>query len=182
MGFNNTPIDFRPRPFWLHRFMNDYKTFGIGHLMGNESAFCFNKCGTNIEQFLQHLYQFVTKMRNMKQPLKTYLSNSITIIMGDHGSRFGAFAETPMGQIEARLPLFSIRIPEEIHSKHPHLRNVLDKNRQSLTSWFDIYQLLRDVAHGNFDFTDEIKLGPLNLTRQLEPPARTCNDAGIPTL
>ena len=42
---------------------------------------------------------------------KGYLENTLLIVMGDHGIRFGAVRRLVQGKLEERLPLYSMVVP-----------------------------------------------------------------------
>ena len=56
------------------------------------------------------------------------LTNSILIVMGDHGYRFGQFRETQIGWYEDKLPWLSIYLPGRVKEKHPGRAKALEAN------------------------------------------------------
>ncbi|RWS26918.1 hypothetical protein B4U80_10368 [Leptotrombidium deliense] len=206
-GFLEKPTDFYPIPFWLslygHVEPGSAMTNETYYCFANVGA----KVEIFLEQLFQFvhkmqlnkqpyfMYSFYSQVTHENfnnfqlideyiakfvKRLEPFLENTIFIIMGDHGSRVGTFSYTPMGLIESRMPFFSIRIPEKLHNKHPHLRQVLNLNKDSLMSWFDIHKMLEDVAAGNYDFSREKILSPVNPMRYLVAPHRMCDHILIP--
>jgi hypothetical protein len=75
------------------------------------------------------------------------------MILGDHGNRYDDFRETTLGRIEDKMPLLGIILPESLK----HLRKNLESNSKVLTSWYDVHEMLLDVATGNLDHrTDQV--------------------------
>ena len=106
-----------------------------------------------------------------------HLNNTLVILMGDHGLRFGMVRTQVQGKLEERLPLFSILTPPWFQSIYPKIMQNLKINRGRLTSWFDVYATFRHVlSYPDF---------PTNLTRGQSlfsevPKTRTCKDVGTP--
>jgi len=73
------------------------------------------------------------------------------MILGDHGNRYDNFRETTLGRIEDKMPLLGIILPESLK----HLRKNLESNSEVLTSWYDVHEMLLDVATGNLDHHTE---------------------------
>jgi membrane-anchored protein YejM (alkaline phosphatase superfamily) len=59
---------------------------------------------------------------------KGYLNNTILIVMGDHGYRYGEFRETVVGYFEQNLPNMWIRLPPRIQQRFPHWQRSLEIN------------------------------------------------------
>lgn len=113
--------------------------------------------------------------------MKPLLNDTILIFAGDHGPRFGSFTNTALGQMEENMPLVMLRIPDKLAELHPKLRLHLRANADRLTTWYDINQMLKDVATHQFEPIDfkSSKTGPVSPWRELVPPTRTCIDANI---
>jgi phosphoglycerol transferase MdoB-like AlkP superfamily enzyme len=56
---------------------------------------------------------------------KGYLDNTILIVMGDHGLRWGEFSRTLYGHYEDRLPNMWIRVPPWMEKEFPNLRETM---------------------------------------------------------
>ena len=209
LGFKTSPCDFNPRSFWVQMYPES-GDFDINRAMNDQKEYCFHKNGPKIKLFFDHARQFMSKNQHnpyfsfyffsqmthqnfnsykMADPyvaeffssIKHLLNNTILIFAGDHGFRMGSFVPTSMGRVEERMNLVSIRIPEAVDSKYPHLRRLLDANSDSLVTWYDIHIMLQSVANGQFKETDLTaqSIGPVNPMRQLVPKSRTCRDANI---
>ena len=106
---------------------------------------------------------------------KGHLNNTMVILMGDHGLRWGKVRTHVQGKLEERLPLFAILTPPWFQSKYPEIMANLKKNRKRLTSWFDVYATFRHLL--------SYPEPPKDLTRGQSlfyevPESRTCKDAG----
>jgi Protein of unknown function (DUF229) len=76
------------------------------------------------------------------------------MILGDHGNRYDAFRQTTLGRIEDKMPLLGIILPDSLK----HFRKNLERNSKVLTSWYDVHEMLLDVATGNLDHhTEKVK-------------------------
>lgn len=88
-----------------------------------------------------HICDFIESIRN-------YLNNTILIVMGDHGNRYGPILKTTIGRIEERMPLFAIHLPKQLRTTFPHLQYFLHENNDKLINWLDLHQLLTDIVEG----------------------------------
>ncbi|RWS19438.1 uncharacterized protein B4U80_08316, partial [Leptotrombidium deliense] len=164
------PTDWYPRPFWLHIYGERYSKI---------PNYCYNS-EPKIELFFKQinqimettkknplfLYSFfieVTHQDFNKAQLVDYhvakfikekrnqLKDSIFILMGDHGNRYGSFLETPIGRIEERMPLFAMHLPDSFLVDKPHFRKYFDINSNRLTTWLDVHQVLLDISNCKLD-------------------------------
>jgi membrane-anchored protein YejM (alkaline phosphatase superfamily) len=78
---------------------------------------------------------------------KGAFDNTLVMILGDHGNRYDHFRKTTLGRIEDKMPLLGIILPESLK----HFRNNLESNSEVLTSWYDVHEMLLDVASGNLN-------------------------------
>jgi hypothetical protein len=104
-----------------------------------------------------------------------HLDNTLVILLGDHGLRYGKVRTQVQGKLEERLPLFAILTPPLFQSKYPNIMENLKRNRGRLTSWFDVYATFRHVL----SYPDP----PTGLTRgqslfSVVPKTRSCKEAG----
>ena len=126
----------------------------------------------SVQHVDEDLLSFMKEFNN-----KEYLSNTLLIVMGDHGWRYGEFRETVQGKLEERLPLFTMVFPPSFKKNYPILDKNLKINTQRLTSWFDVYATLNHLLvypkqPGNLPH------GKSLLTEM--PADRSCKDANIP--
>ena len=121
--------------------------------------------------------RFLTELK-----LKGIFNNTILIMMGDHGYRVGAFRHTFIGNLEEKLPYFSIAVPEWFRKKYPTAVKNLNINYRRLTSNFDVHATLQEIARLQSD--DQFKkIGKLNqrgisMFHEI-PKERTCDHATI---
>ncbi|XP_046398824.1 uncharacterized protein LOC124165441 [Ischnura elegans] len=203
-GFFRQPTDYYIRPFFLafdhfqefksrdwrccgnfpiYQYMLNY-TEEFVHEMSDVSYFAFSFLSVlshdhlnSIQVADDDIFAFLERLWSSGA-----LENTVTIVMGDHGNRFDSVRTSGVGRIEERLPFFALSLPESLRASHPHLNEGLLSNRESLMSWFDIYELLMDFAMENLGEVSRVKrwgavgLSPL---RQL-PDDRNCADVGIP--
>ncbi len=105
-----------------------------------------------------------------------HLNNTLLIVMGDHGSRYGKARAILQGKLEERLPLFSMTFPQWFKDKFPSIMNNLQINTNRLTSWYDVYATFRHMLSYP-DLPSNIKHGQSLLTEI--PISRTCKEANV---
>ena len=168
-GFlKGSPTSFYPRPFWLHMYQNhDTSNLCLNEqipkieiLLNQTKAFIKANSEKSIPYFSftfsievthndfntaqlvdSHISHFIESIRNS-------LNNTILIVMGDHGTRFGPGLTTTIGHIEERMPLFAIHLAKQLLEKYPHLQYFLNENNDKLINWLDLHQLLTDIVEG----------------------------------
>lgn len=115
------------------------------------------------------------------------LSNTILMIMSDHGHRFSFTRSTLQGKYEERLPFFSIILPKWFKLRFPNSYRALQMNAADrLTTHFDIYETFKTIL---YHINEGIDVGSVahdknNMTRGLSlfqeiPLERSCVDAKI---
>ena len=105
-----------------------------------------------------------------------HLNNTLLVIMGDHGPRYGKARALIQGKLEERLPLFSMSFPAWVMKKHPEISNNLKININRLTSWYDVYATFRHmISYPNVPAN--LKHGQ-SLFKEV-PTSRTCAQAGV---
>lgn len=88
---------------------------------------------------------------------KKHLSNTITLLVSDHGNHMGPYwLFTEAGQLERSTPLLDIIVPNQYLKKHPNMRRNLLQNQQRLFTSLDIHATLRHIA----SYTDSEKTPP----------------------
>ena len=119
------------------------------------------------------LVDFMKEFKN-----KGYLNDTLLIVMGDHGWRFGDFRQTVQGKLEERLPFFTMTLPRWFKQKYPQIHKNLKTNTQRLTSWYDVYATLNHLL----TYPKEPQGLPHGRSLLNEIPAvRSCKDANIPS-
>ena len=106
------------------------------------------------------------------------LENTALFLFSDHGVRYSSDRQGEQGDLEERLPFFSIFLPDKYKQKYQDRIKNLIKNSNQFTTPLDIYQTIRDLTcikqdkkvHGirSISLLDEI---PIN---------RTCEHIGAP--
>ena len=74
-------------------------------------------------------------------------NNTAIFLFSDHGARFSDKRENNYRYLEERLPFFAVYLPQKYREKYPEKYNGLKINAQLLTSPFDIYATVRDLAN-----------------------------------
>lgn len=201
-GFRKQPTHWYPRPYWLYVHSErklDGKCYQDERLFSDlilGQADLFYKNGIRYDK---PTFSFVFKSNithddlNAAKMIDTDLANfidmfehindTIFILMGNHGIRYGEIPLTDAGWIEGRMPYFSMLLPQHLLKNYPHLTDNLKANEKRLTTWFDFHEMLMDIAIGNYsDIAEsEVKLNRgLNPMRQVIPLTRDCKSADIP--
>lgn len=128
----------------------------------------------NAAQYIDNdLLNFMKDFKN-----KGYLENSLLIVMGDHGWRYGKFRQTIQGKLEERLPLFTMIFPEWFKRKYPELDKTLKINTHRLTSWYDVYATLNHILV--YPKEPQGLVNGKSLLTEI-PAVRSCKDAHIPS-
>ncbi|KAI1283031.1 hypothetical protein HDE_12781 [Halotydeus destructor] len=209
-GFIEPPTDWYPKPFWVQMypergdfdlydvmknpsrycfeqngakfdiFVNQTLEFMAKHEAMKQPYFLMSFHSQVTHENFNNFQLLDQSMADFINGAKPYLDNTIFIFAGDHGPRYGPMVFQPLGQLENRMPLVTMRIPESLDTKHPHLRQLLTANQRSLLTHYDVYALLKDVATGSFTLKLEPgQLSHINPSRTLIPSNRSCSDAGI---
>ncbi|CAI2352335.1 unnamed protein product [Caenorhabditis sp. 36 PRJEB53466] len=113
--------------------------------------------------------------------------DSLVIVMADHGHRFAKLRETHQGQLEERMPFFSIALPKQLRetTKGAEMERNLRENKEKLTSPFDIHASLLDILQLSELKKEQVgQMQDAKTTRSLSvfrpiPADRTCAQAGI---
>uniref|UniRef100_T1KAW4 Sulfatase N-terminal domain-containing protein n=1 Tax=Tetranychus urticae TaxID=32264 RepID=T1KAW4_TETUR len=201
-GFKKPPTDWYTRPYWMKM---DYDRGN------QERSLCYKQKPKiiywlkQIKQFLNKvnktkqpffLWSFYIQVThddfNNAQLIDQYiadfinsyrhiLENTVFVVMGDHGNRFGPLSRTEYGQIETRMPLFNIHVPPQLLHKHQHLAHHLKMNEKRLTTWLDVRKMLKDIVSDNYEpIVSSSKRDAYSVWREEVPLDRTCKDALIP--
>ncbi|XP_048585624.1 uncharacterized protein LOC5503789 isoform X2 [Nematostella vectensis] len=194
-GFKVKPVDHYLRNFWVAVSAH---TGDMGSLcIGSEPAFekrfrfieslfekypktrklsleffCITHDDMNDIGYVQD--DFLRFLGSMKS--KGYLDNTMLVVMGDHGARYGPIRSTIIGKLEERLPYLSISVPKWFKSKHPDVHNALKANTDRLTSPFDLHATFLHILR--YPDTPKVDVGQ-SLFQEV-PKSRTCEVAGIP--
>ncbi|OWF46605.1 uncharacterized protein LOC110455492 [Mizuhopecten yessoensis] len=166
-----------------HMFLEYFKRFI--DVYRNKAKFAFtwiNEISHDYANFLeigdQDFVDFLTWLKK-----DGHLDNTVLLLMSDHGSRSDTVRNTVAGRIEVRMPLLTIVLPEHFKQQHPDLAETMIQNTKVITTPFDVYALMDDIAQKRFDnrvqLTTDGKLPRgISLFRKI-PKERTCADASI---
>ena len=157
-GFKNQPTDYYARPFWLA--MESNNTFK------SEDSECYSNTPKHmylldyIEQFAERMknhryfaFTFLTHLSHddlnkvqvadtdfekmfLKLHREGQLTNTVVIVLGDHGHRYSAIRKTDIGRVEERMPFLAVFLPTEFKHGYPHLVEGLEQNNNTLLSWY----------------------------------------------
>ncbi|XP_066266495.1 uncharacterized protein [Branchiostoma lanceolatum] len=196
-GFDKQPTDHYMRPFWLevsyselsngrclgskpkHDVMLDYMkdfqekykdlrrfSFGFFSDLSHGDINPLAYADDSMLQFLQSLNR------------EGYLKDTMLVLFGDHGARYGKIRSTFQGRLEERLPFMSITLPAEFQKKYPEIAQNLKSNAAKLTTPFNIHSTLLDIL--NYKAGSEYPYRGHSLFREI-PENMTCTEAGIDT-
>ena len=124
-----------------------------------------------VERVEPHLLSLIRDLNTKGQ-----LNDTLLIVMGDHGSRFGKMRMEIQGKLEERLPLFSMIFPPWFSKQYPKLYENLRINTDRLTSWYDLHATFRHMLYYP-DLPSNMKHGQSLL--QEVPTSRTCAQANV---
>ncbi|CAI5447475.1 unnamed protein product [Caenorhabditis angaria] len=203
-GFRNQPTDHYTRTVFKELEKNpDWNCVGSIplHRMWFQNARKFMKVYSDIPRFLMmhqsllshddvNLVQvededLTAHLKQMKE--EGLFDDSVVILMADHGHRFAKLRETHQGQLEERMPFFSISLPKSLKNteKGKKMWRNLKENKEKLTSPFDIHASLMDILNlskideNEFEIEQDAKnQRSLSIFRKI-PEKRNCENAGI---
>lgn len=142
------------------------------------NSFTHNKFDKSIaldELFVEYFKQFESN---------GLFNRSVVILTSDHGMRTGVLRRIPTGYLEERMPMFYIHLPPWFRRRYRRLVANLAKNRNRLSSTFDIYMTLQHLLQ--LQSTTNADIQPNSATcpscQSLFFPLpinRTCSEAGI---
>ena len=120
---------------------------------------------------------YIDKLRD-----RGHLKNTLFIVFGDHGMRWGHIRDSAIGGIEVKLPMMFVVPPPNLQSKHPEMLMKIQRNKALLTTPYDFHETLLDILQlGDTKYNDSTqnKKG-LSIFRNI-PRNRTCTAAGVPS-
>ncbi|XP_050441154.1 uncharacterized protein LOC126846077 [Adelges cooleyi] len=172
-GFRNAPTDYYSRPLMVaaEKLLPVVKFSGMSYCVG--PSVIADRVYRYIEDFVElhkdhgyfALFWLNTFSHNdfnaplaMDQQTADMLSrlldrgrldNAVTIMLSDHGSRFGDILETYVGWLEERMPALYMRLPPGYAAKYPNKYRNFASNKHRLTSPFDLHLTLKDLLPSN---------------------------------
>lgn len=150
------------RPFWLATEMEEF---------GLRSKYCVGSKPKH-EYILEYMRSFFDRykdipkfalgfiseyertrrldidLRDFFESLKTIgaSNNTFILLLGDHGTNHGKTRESFGGMLNERLPLALISMPDFLKSIRPDIVKKLKKNRNKLTTAFDLHATLSSLV------------------------------------
>ncbi|XP_063447884.1 uncharacterized protein LOC134727433 [Mytilus trossulus] len=194
-GFKEQPTDYYDRPFYYHNEKSSdgvadtcfhgkssseslyQRMYDLAYNLRNQRYFSLNIHSRNTHTYLEGLADMdnLTLDTISKLYENNLLNNTFMAIFGDHGLRFGEVRQTFIGQLEERLPMMFLYLPEWFKNKYSNHMTNLKTNSRRLTTHFDMFYTLLDLL--NLDKKGPVKRG-ISLFREI-PRDRTCEDAYI---
>ena len=191
-GFKNPPTDHFARYFWeaakltspyciwttpQHRIHFDYiESFFDAYPETPKFGFSFltEVSHNNLHSVFYAGEDFLQLVKKFQE--KNFLNNTMFIVLGDHGFRYGDARATLQGKLEERLPFLSVTLPAWFEKSYPQLVRNLRKNSNKVTSPFDL--------HATFHHMLTYPQLPKNMTFGLSlfddiPASRDCGQAGV---
>ncbi|XP_045112884.1 uncharacterized protein LOC123505533 isoform X2 [Portunus trituberculatus] len=128
-----------------------------------------------------HYFQYLQQMEKIGA-----LNNTALFFISDHGMRWGGIRSTYIGMLEERLPYVVLYLPPWFRKKYHQAYEHLASNTHRLTSNFDVYETLLDLAYGRFADPAYVTSTPSRTKRGTSlfrniPWNRSCVEANIPT-
>nr|XP_017019133.1 uncharacterized protein LOC108072478 [Drosophila kikkawai] len=210
-GFVKQPTDYYLRPLLvaIENNFNVTKRYGLSYCVGRQlsSSYVWNFGKQFIDRFLGRspMFGFLWSnsfthdeytgataldklfLKYLKSVEETHLfERSIVILMSDHGQRYNLLRRAASGYFEERMPMMFIYIPPWFRLKYPALVENLNKNRNRLTSNYDVYMTLQHLlqldSKSMDDFPDDLRAKQCPTCQSLffeVPLNRTCQMAAI---
>ena len=125
-----------------------------------------NELDDDLENFLKQNFE------------NSNLDNTALFLFSDHGIRYGNDRMTHQGDLEERLPMFSIYLPKKYKDKNMEKIRNLKKNANQLTTAFDVYKTIRELTCLDQYEKKENQLRSISLL-DIIPTNRSCIDIGM---
>lgn len=155
---------------FLHKYNETNPTFCFSfHAeLSHDSVNLIGVADDDVTYWLKKLYK------------SNLLSNTLLIMMSDHGNRFAETRNSLNGKLEERLPFFSFVFPEKFKRKFPAQYKNFQSNLNSLVTPFDVHETLLDFIflqrYENHKRSEHARA--ISLFTKI-PDHRTCSDAYI---
>ncbi|KAI5651295.1 hypothetical protein NE865_00539 [Phthorimaea operculella] len=208
-GFIRTPTDYYLYQFMREALGQDESEGKCNECMGHQFTFqVFLDYIGNLTRTLRHLKLFgffwetcmshqihttptlmdngyFNLLKNMES--SGYLNDTMLIITSNSGMRWGRIRFSKRGRLEERLPVMQILAPPKFRKKYKVAFENLIENMYKLTSPFDVYETLKDLANLSTIEDENIKIrsnSPYGQNRGISlflpiPSNRTCADLDI---
>ncbi|KRZ73444.1 hypothetical protein T10_1868, partial [Trichinella papuae] len=123
---------------------------------------------------------------------RPFLANTVTVLVSDHGLRFGDIRHTRLGRLEENMPAMVLVLPDKAADRYPKLLETVQRNAALLATHYDLHATLVDLLdNGDTWTTLERRLAnarPPDTARRAHslllplPPKRGCAEADIPDI
>ena len=201
-GFKSTPTDYYNRPLFLSMYQQNKR------YVYNEENCILHKGQTDwildpsfrfLERYAKKQYfsvQLIIRLTHdyiertagadniyytflEKLAENDLLTNTVLFFMSDHGMRFGNIRKSHIGQLEQRLPMLYIALPNIFREHFPeHLSN-LRRNANKLTTSFDLYATWMHILHLDRNVHQRnISKRSISMFDDI-PENRSCKDASV---
>ncbi|CAK5091150.1 unnamed protein product [Meloidogyne enterolobii] len=122
---------------YIESFWNEYSKLQIPRFLLMHHSYLSHDDINKVQQADDDLFVHLQKMKKMGA-----FDNSLFIVMADHGNRFAKLRETHQGQLEERLPFFSVHFPQKYKQVWSNIKiNSVDR----LVTPFDFHATLMDI-------------------------------------
>ena len=203
-GFRKQPVDYYMRPFWieienslLFNMSSDLCLGGVPRhqFLLNWTLQFFRKCQRENVPFFSLLWEteiahgFPNHLSILDADISHFFqqahkeghfNNTVFIMFGDHGSRWGDLRQTQVGKYEDRLPMNVVYLPFWMRRKHSDLFLNLRNNADKLTTHFDTHETLLDLLRikNSQRYQGDPRKRGISFLRRI-PKDRTCAEAGV---
>ncbi|GIY23125.1 uncharacterized protein CDAR_469641 [Caerostris darwini] len=205
-GFNETPVDYYMRPLYLDLHNSEVRNKGpfycfnsqlepdlmydylrdFVRTMGPRPYFAFAMVSSLTHDYFNHAgyadYPTVQLLEDLWE--MGAQNDSVVIVFGDHGLRFGSIRSTYVGKFEERMPFMYIHFPPWFVEQYPEIANNIRTNQERLITLFDIHatlvQLLDPLKELNAAERTATTPYGLSLLGEISP-YRTCETASVYT-
>lgn len=137
----------------FQKTLNDLSMF-IEHMNSATNSkipyFSFNFLRYFTHEFFSVPKDFDIQLKNLLESFesKSYLDNTLLILMSDHGSRLTKYSyQSRAGQRERSLPFFSMRLPKKLLDTQFHKHALA--NRDKIFTPHDVYKTLKQFYYIN---------------------------------
>ncbi|KAI6233253.1 hypothetical protein M3Y99_00937400 [Aphelenchoides fujianensis] len=101
------------------------------------------------------LYHADGELANFFRENDEKFANSFVFLMADHGPTFGPLRRSKAGRVEANNPFLFVTLPRHLRD-HSDLVQQIYENSQQLTTQFDVYASLLELAEVNTRYPMEL--------------------------
>ena len=200
-GFGKAPADYYMRPFiiaseglntstycrndiWHMRQLLDW-TSRFTETFAKQPHFSLSYCAATTHDYLNYASYFDTPAFEFMRRLRdsgAFQRNTIMIMFSDHGLRYGAITQTPIGRLEINLPMMYIVFPVWFRKRYPVQWERLQINAGRLTTPYDVHATLLHALAGFDEASAPRTLHGRSLLAGEVPRNRTCASAAIPRI